>query len=532
MYWNWSDWAFNQTSWTANLALNTVHQFTSFNLSLWATLTTTDTEWAVMYILCTWDVTIAWDVLLNNKVNPWDREDTFSWDWNDIDSPWVAKWWKWANVWTQIESVSWNWQWAFWWNESVQFTINECKSVDSSYPFQVWPKWEWWTVTSPSSQFYYYNWTEAWDHIQWENSTWAGWSAVTANWTATSWDWWSSFWDNGQNYQVCTKNSWWVSFSFWWGWGWWESWKPWITFIIKARSITFTGVINTSATNWQKWWDWWQSASNASAYPNWYTLYKSWGWGWGWGWKAWDINFHYSVSLTDSWTKTMTAWIWWAIWAYWSTTNLGTTQTWTQWWNAPSAWTNWATGSFSSAFEWFTNAINAYSSDDSYATVLADNWNIVVSLSKDSWNNFHNEISKTYTGTEWLQAYWSSTEVWGTTWIWTDVNSVFRLKIVCWWSTVYKQVYWWFWFSIAGSNTLTWIEVSVEAKWNWTTTSIDHIKVKVYYWTSLIPIEAWSQAYASDWRKAWEWVWVWTWVLTFYDWTNWIAVDSGLTVTA
>ena len=59
---------------------------------------------------------------------------------------------------------------------------------------------------------------------------------------------------------------------------------------------------------------------------------------------------------------------------------------------------------------------------------------------------------------------------------------------------------------------------------------VDHIRIKIYYGTSTLPIQAGSQVYASDGRKAGEGVGSGTGVLSFYDGANWIACDTGATV--
>lgn len=181
---------------------------------------------------------------------------------------------------------------------------------------------------------------------------------------------------------------------------------------------------------------------------------------------------------------------------------------------------------------WFTNPTNAYTSDWNYATCAAISWVVWISLSKDWWVNYTSILTKTFTNTEEYLTYWNwIIELWGTSWTWDDIDDTsFRLKISHNWIT---QVYKNFWFSWLSWKILTWIEVWVEAKYTSNTIYVDNIHIKVYYWTSVIPVLAGAQAYASDWRKAWEWAGAWTWVLVFYDGADdWCSVIDGLEVQA
>lgn len=160
----------------------------------------------------------------------------------------------------------------------------------------------------------------------------------------------------------------------------------------------------------------------------------------------------------------------------------------------------------------FTNPTNAYSSDNNYATVVADSGTIAISLSGDGGSTYTSELSKTFTGVEGSQTYGNgSTELWGRSWTGDDVDDTsFRVYVRCG-SLTWGQIYKTYGFAISASATLTGIEVSVEAKWNGTTTSIDHVKVKIYYGTSVVIIAAGAQAYNSTLNKlsvytgaAWE----------------------------
>lgn len=180
-----------------------------------------------------------------------------------------------------------------------------------------------------------------------------------------------------------------------------------------------------------------------------------------------------------------------------------------------------------------TSPGNAYADDASYATGTTTDGDIVVSLSKDNGVTYNTELTKTFAASETSETYGDgSTELWGTTWTGDYVgNSYFKLKVQCG-NAEANQVFGEFGFSIANSNTLTGIEVVIKAKYVSTTLSINHIKVKAYYGTSVLPIQAGSQVYASDGRKAGEGAGAGTGVLVFYDGTNWIASDTGATVAA
>jgi hypothetical protein len=161
------------------------------------------------------------------------------------------------------------------------------------------------------------------------------------------------------------------------------------------------------------------------------------------------------------------------------------------------------------------NASNAYSSNNSYATCVADDGTISVQLSKDGGANYHNVITKTFTGVEGVQAFGGSTELWGTTWTGDDIDDTsFRLKVLCGTNQGGQSVYKNFGFAIAGSTIVNGIEVDVEAKWDGTTTSIDHIKVKIWYSTSIAPVSTGSLAYATDGGTSGT--------LAAYDGSNWV----------
>jgi len=175
---------------------------------------------------------------------------------------------------------------------------------------------------------------------------------------------------------------------------------------------------------------------------------------------------------------------------------------------------------------------NTWSSDNVYNKYEADNGDVKIYLSQDGGSSYTSALTKTFTGTESTQTYGDgSTELWGETWTGDDVDDTsFRLKVTCGTSATELQIYKDYGFAIGADQTVTGIEVSVEAKWDGTYTFIDEIKVKIYYGTSIYTIQAGTQVYASDGRKAGEGVGAGTGVLVFYDGTNWIACDTGATV--
>lgn len=182
----------------------------------------------------------------------------------------------------------------------------------------------------------------------------------------------------------------------------------------------------------------------------------------------------------------------------------------------------------------FTNPTYVYADDSNYATALSTDGDVSVLLSGDAGLSYTAPLTETFTSTESTQTYGlGATELWGSTWLGsniTDTNFRVLLKIG---NTYYSHnVYKTFGFSITSTLTLTGIEVAVKAKWNGSTISINHLKVKIYYGTSVLPIQAGSMVYASNGRKAGEGAGAGTGVLVFNDGTNWKAVDTGLTVAA
>lgn len=182
------------------------------------------------------------------------------------------------------------------------------------------------------------------------------------------------------------------------------------------------------------------------------------------------------------------------------------------------------------------NPTNAYTSNDTYAKVQNCTSGVLdVSVSKDAGVTYSLLLSNTFTAVEGYQTYGSgSTELWGITLTGDDIDDTsFRLKISHFngFQTIY-QVYKTFGLAIGAANILTGLEVRVEAKYISADAAIyvDNIQAKAYYGTSILPIQAGSQAYASDGRKAGEGAGLGSGVLSFFDGTNWIASDSGTVV--
>lgn len=178
----------------------------------------------------------------------------------------------------------------------------------------------------------------------------------------------------------------------------------------------------------------------------------------------------------------------------------------------------------------FTNPANIYSSNDVYATVAAISGVLTVEVSKDAGANWQLAKTVTFTSSDSVQTCGTgSAELWGSSFTRADmVDANFRIRLS---HNGISQVYKTFGFA-TGSQTLTGVEVAIEGKYASSTISLDHLKVKIYYGTSVLPVQAGSQAYASDGRKAGEGAGAGTGVLCFYDGTNWISCDSGATVAA
>lgn len=176
-----------------------------------------------------------------------------------------------------------------------------------------------------------------------------------------------------------------------------------------------------------------------------------------------------------------------------------------------------------------TNPANAYADDASYATGTSDSGNMYIELSKDGGATWTSSLAKIAIAGEASYTYGAgSTELWGTAFTGDDIDDTsFRLRIK---GAFFQEIYKTFGFAITASLVLSGVEIVVKAKWDGTTTSINHIKVKIYYADSSSPITAGSQAFASNGRKNGEGAGTGTGVLVFYDGTAWRACDTGATV--
>jgi hypothetical protein len=178
----------------------------------------------------------------------------------------------------------------------------------------------------------------------------------------------------------------------------------------------------------------------------------------------------------------------------------------------------------------FTNPGNVYSSNNVYATLAATSGVLTVEVSKDGGTNWLVAKTLTFTGSDSLQTCGDgSEELWGANFTRADVIDA-NLRIRLSHGNI-SQVYKNFGFT-TGSDLLTGLEVSVEANYNSPTLSIDLLEVKIYYGTSVLPIQAGSMAYVSDGRKNGEGAGSGTGVLCYYDGNHWIASDTGVTVAA
>lgn len=183
------------------------------------------------------------------------------------------------------------------------------------------------------------------------------------------------------------------------------------------------------------------------------------------------------------------------------------------------------------------NPTNAYASDNTYAQITGCvSGQLDISLSFDGGSTYTSLLSNTFSPADGYLSYGSgSTELWGSAITGDDVdNTSFRLKMSHnnGFMTI-SQVYSTFGFAISATAILTGLEVEVEAKYTSADNSIyvDNIHVKAHYGTSVLPIQAGSQVYATNGRKNGEGAGLGTGVLVFYDSTNnWIAVDTGLPV--
>ena len=181
-----------------------------------------------------------------------------------------------------------------------------------------------------------------------------------------------------------------------------------------------------------------------------------------------------------------------------------------------------------------TDPTNAYTSDASYMTMDSSVSGVVgISVSKDAGVTYSPVLTNTFTAVEAYQTYGSgSTELWGTSFSGAEItNTNFRLKIT---HNGVSHIYKNFGFAISASYVLTGLEIRVQGKYiiGDAKNYINDIDIKIYYGTSVLPIQAGSQVYASNGRKTGEGAGGGTGVLVFFDGTNWCSVIDGFTITA
>lgn len=183
-----------------------------------------------------------------------------------------------------------------------------------------------------------------------------------------------------------------------------------------------------------------------------------------------------------------------------------------------------------STFQSFTDPGNVYASDNAYATFAATSGDITIEVSKDAGVDWQTPHTKTFTGSDSLLTFGDgATETWGSSFTRADmVDSLFRVRIS---QGTTSEIYSGFGFT-TGVDILTGIEVAVEAKYASATISIDLLEVKIHYGTSVLPVQAGSQAFASDGRKVGEGGGAGTGTLVYYDGNAWRRTGDDTTVAA
>lgn len=259
IFWDWSDWILNISSWTLTLPFIdwlVIKNYSSINIS-WSALLNFSWKtinWGIAILNCLWDFTMSWGTI-------------------DISSMW-ADWW----VWISSANASWN----IWNNWLTLSWIN----------VNWWSRWNYASDTLPVIWFRtplnYEIWIACWSW--W----WSWWTQNT--WTWASWSWWvwwwcliiNVWWNVNLSWGIINANWWnWWNSTFtwnWWWWGWWWWWRIWIFY---AKDL-ISNITNKTAN----WWTWWSySWIRANAW-----------WGWGWIWCNWQT----------SWTRTVWTWQPWS----------------------------------------------------------------------------------------------------------------------------------------------------------------------------------------------------------------------------
>lgn len=294
---DWSDWALVVASWTTNISMDTVYNYSSISISAWATLSTWAASWESMKLKCRWTATIDWTISTAEKqATSWITSELL---WIEIDLPNVWAGWDGGNGWGKSGTFSWgswgtwSWDWYWWW----------------------W--WGWWgTYTLSASWHDWWNWGDGW------TPGWTGWPSVEddrwiAWWTSAWWSWWSikihewytwAGWDAyGNNWWNWNRISGTGAFGWWWWW-WWDIWVSGANVMIYSLFFAWSWEI---LTRWWNGWAWWDGG-------NWDGIY-SWWWWWGW-WGSWWISWSQLIIWQNQifWWTTNTpssGWVGWAGWA-------------------------------------------------------------------------------------------------------------------------------------------------------------------------------------------------------------------------
>jgi len=178
----------------------------------------------------------------------------------------------------------------------------------------------------------------------------------------------------------------------------------------------------------------------------------------------------------------------------------------------------------------FTNPANIYSTNNVYATLAATSGILTVEVSKDAGANWQTPKTVTFTGSDSLQVVGNGdTELFGSSFTRADlVDANFRIRLS---QGNISQVYKNFGFS-TGTDILTGINISIEGNYNSPTLSLDLLECKIFYGSSVLPVQMGSVAFASDGRKVGETAGNGTGTPVYYDSISWRRTGDDTTVLA
>lgn len=326
IFWDGSDGALVVAAWTTSLNYNQVYNFSSIDVSAWATVDGTGVGNKLL-IKCNgtcnndWLITAAWadfiwtyeGQLATITLNAW-----VVWL-SGAGGPWGNGWSApWAGGASSITGHGWWWGWGSagywaWW------------------PWGAWgtPPWGWWG----SWQGWF--WPGIWAWWPWGISAWWwGWAWDNLWWSAFGWVGWAAYWNNGWDWFSISAPQ--PVVAAWWGWGWWGNrWNN--GWVIEIHAVTRSGawIIEATWTTGQVWGDGWAYYITTIAPVN------SWGWGWGWGWWGWGWWIISLIWYTNTfgWIIDISAWVWgvWGVGAVWY---LG----WASNWQSGSTGATWVDG--------------------------------------------------------------------------------------------------------------------------------------------------------------------------------------------